>query len=230
MSSPEQWFKALPVVTKYYFVTAVATTCLTSLGVISPALLFLDFDKVFYKFEIWRLVTCFIFFGKFGLPFVFQIYILVRYMQYLEDGYYQGLRGTADLCWMMTFGAAFMILIAYFWPGLYFLGPAMVFMAMYVWSRKDPYGQVNVWGFAFQKWQLPFVMLLFAVIIGGNFMLDIVGIVVGHLYHFLLDVVPTVYGKTVFWTPSFVYHLFETRSIAPPTQGWQRTGGHRLDR
>jgi len=186
-STPEEWFKNLPVVTKYYFIGAVATTILVSFGVITPFMIYLDFDLIFKKFQFWRLITCFFFFGAFSLPFLFQIFILTRYFQYLEDGYYQGARGTADLVFMILFGASIMLVIGYFWSSLFFLGPAMVFMALYVWSRRDPHKEVIFWGFRFQAWHFPFVLLLFSILIGGNPVLDVVGIIVGHIYYFFND-------------------------------------------
>jgi len=230
MTSVEEWFKNLPPITKHYFVTAVGTTILTSLGVFSPMLLILNFDLIFYKFQIWRLITCFFFFGNFGLPFVFGVYILVKYFGLIETEYYQGQRGLADLLFICGFGAGVMILVAYFWDGLILLGPAMTFMILYIWSRKDPYRQVVIWSFRFPAWQFPFVLLIIAVIMGNNPMLDILGIVVGHLYYFLSDVVPRVYNLQVVKTPEWMYRFFETRSIAAAAgqRPWMRGQGHRL--
>jgi len=226
MATPEEWFKNLPVVTKYYFVAAVATTTLISLGLVNPIYLYLDFDLVFRKFQIWRLITCFMFFGKFSLPFLFQIYILVKYFQMLEDGYFVGSRGTADLIILMVFGWSVMLVIAYLLEGLVFLGPALVFMVLYIWSRKDPYRDVIFWGFRFQAWHFPFVLLLFGVLIGSSPVLDIVGIVVGHMYHFLVDIVPNEYNRRFLSTPQFLYNYFEGRPAR--TRSWQRGSGHRL--
>jgi len=230
MASPEEWFKSLPPVTKHYFVIAVGSTVLTSFGVFSPYLLFLDFNLIFYKFQIWRLITCFFFFGNFGLPFVFGVYILVKYFGLIETEYYQGPRGTADLLFICAFGGGVMILVAYFWEGLVILGPAMTFMILYVWSRKDPYRQVMMWGFAFQAWHFPFVLLVFAVIMGNSPVLDILGIAVGHLYYFLSDVVPRVYGYQILKTPEFLYRIFETNPAvrAAAARPWMRGQGHRL--
>lgn len=216
------------MITKYYFTIACATTALISFGMISPALLYLDFNAVFGKFQIWRLFTNFCFFGKFSLPFLFSIVILVRYFKMLEEGYYQGPRGTADLLFLVMSGALIMTVIAYFWEGLFFMGPALTFMVLYVWSRKDPYQPINFYGFDFQAWHLPFVLLVFGLLIGSDPVLDIVGIVVGHLFHFLIDICPRVYNKNIMVTPDFLYRIFEQQSMARPQASWRQGGGHRL--
>jgi len=228
MATPEQWFRSMPVLTKSYFCAAVATTTAVSFGLLDFRYLYLDFDLVFRHFQIWRLLTCFIFFGKFSLPFIFQIFILVRYMTMLEDGYYQGNRGTAEMTFMMTFGAILMIIVAYFWPGLYFLGPAMMFMILYVWSRKDPYRPINFWGFLFQAWHFPFVLCFVSFIMGSSPILDIVGIAVGHIYHFLTDMYPKIYGRQLLTCPQFMYDLFDRTNVQARASHWQRGPGHRL--
>lgn len=50
--SPEEWYKTLPPLTKIYWTAAVATTILTSIGVINPMHLFLDMDMVVGKFNV----------------------------------------------------------------------------------------------------------------------------------------------------------------------------------
>lgn len=104
----------------------------------------------------------------------------------------------------------------------------MLFMVLYVWSRKDPYRQVAFWGFAFQAWHFPFVLLVVGMLLGGNPILDLVGIVVGHVFHFLTDIVPVQYHTQLLSTPQFLYQLYEGGNVAGRSQGWQRTGGHRL--
>ena len=74
--SLEEQFNAIPKITRCYIVLAVATTACVSLGFLSPMQLYLDFGLIWNKFQIWRLFTCFIFFGKFSMSFLFQLYIL----------------------------------------------------------------------------------------------------------------------------------------------------------
>jgi len=88
----------------------------------------------------------------------------------------------------------------------------------------------NMWGFVFQAWHFPFVLLLFAIVIGNSPVLDILGIVVGHLYYFLSDVVPRVYNYQILKTPEFMYRFLETNPAAraAAARPWMRGQGHRL--
>ena len=67
-SSPEEWYRSLPLITRGYLTASFAATVLTQMEFLDPYLLILDFDKLVGSFELWRLVTNFCFFGKFGLP------------------------------------------------------------------------------------------------------------------------------------------------------------------
>ena len=49
MSSPEEWYRNLPVVTRYYFSAAVIATIATSVGIVGAELMYLDFEAVFFK-------------------------------------------------------------------------------------------------------------------------------------------------------------------------------------
>jgi len=51
-------------------------------------------------------------------------------------------------------------IIAYFWPFLYITGPSLVFMVLYVWSRKQPHEGVVFFGFQIQRWHFPFILLV----------------------------------------------------------------------
>lgn len=226
--TPEAWFAALPVVTKTYFLLVVGTTLLTTFGLLNPALLFLDFGKIWENFHFWRLATCFFYFGRFSLPFLFQVFILTRYFGLLEGGYFFGNRGTAEFVFLILFGAVPMWAVAHYWP-LYFLGPSLVMMVLYVWSRRDPFTVVTFWGFAFKAWTFPFVLLVFGALLGGNPMEDILGILVGHLYYFVMDVAPRVYGKTLMHCPDALYRLFEVGDVHARNQPWRAGAGHRLN-
>jgi len=231
--TPEEWYATLPVITKYYFSLSLVVTLMADfLNIITPYHIHLEFYLIFNKFQLWRFISNFFFFGPVGLNFVFQIVILVRYFNMLEEGYYQGPRGTSDMIFMCLFGSTLFTLIAYFWPGLYFLGPCLVFMVIYVWSRKDPHMPVIFYGFSFQAWHTPFLFMLLSGVLSKRIVYeDVFGIAVGHFYHFLTTIVPRVYGYDLLKTPDWLYRLVESGLYAvfvPPSSQWQRAPGYRL--
>lgn len=221
--SLEEQFNAIPKITRCYIVLAVATTACVSLGFLSPMQLYLDFGLIWNKFQIWRLFTCFIFFGKFSMSFLFQLYILYKYSVSYEKNPFSSTSGaiqgtSADYMWMMLLGGAVMCAIGYMFS-LFFMGPALVFMVLYVWSRRNATQPISFFGFGFKGIHLPWVMMAFSVLIGNSPIMDIVGVVTGHVYFFCLQVFPAKYGKELISTPQFLINFFEagqyTHSYTP---------------
>lgn len=91
-----------------------------------------------------------------------------------------------------------------------FLSAALTFMVIYVWSRKNPLVLMNFLGFVnFHAPYMPFVLLGFSFLISGTIpKSDALGILVGHVYYYLHDVVPRVYGKRPLQTPRLLQKLF----------------------
>lgn len=89
------------------------------------------------------------------------MFILSRYTQLLEETEFQGARGTADFTFLLAFCGCGLLLLNWMIGGsIPFMASALSFVVMYVWSRKNPYNQVSIWGFQFEAWYLPFVMAL----------------------------------------------------------------------
>merc|ERR1712217_811451 len=76
---------------------------LCSLDVLSPFSLYLNWQLIIYELQLWRLVTCFLFFGTFGLPFFWNTYVLVFYCSSLEDVAFHS--KSADFLWMLLCSA-----------------------------------------------------------------------------------------------------------------------------
>ncbi len=51
---------------------------------------------------------------------------------------------------------------------------------------------------------LPFVFLGLSVVTGGDILSDIIGIVAGHIFYFLKDIVPIQYHYDILKTPGFM--------------------------
>lgn len=58
-------------------------------------------------FQIWRVITTFLFFGNIGFNFLFNMIFTYRYCRMLEEGSFRS--RTADFVMMFLFGATSMI-------------------------------------------------------------------------------------------------------------------------
>lgn len=205
MSSPAEYYKALPPISKAYGTLCLVTTTVYQLGLIHPQQIALIHELVFFRFQVWRLFTNFFFLGGFSINFGIRVLMIARYGVQLENGPFQ--RRTADFLWMMIFGALSLLALSLI-PlyESYFMGVSLVFMLLYLWSREFPTANINIYGLVTLKaFYLPWAMLGLDVIFGSPIMPDLLGIIAGHLYYFLTVLHPLAGGKNILKTPVWVY-------------------------
>merc|ERR1711871_669983 len=119
-----------------------------------------------------------------------HMYFLMRYCRLLEENSFRG--RTADFVFMLFLSALFMTAIAPF-VNLHFLGSSLTFLMVYVWARRNPYVRMSFLGlFSFNAPYLPWVLFGFSIVLGNSATIDLIGIIVGHVYYFLEDVYPTI--------------------------------------
>eukprot|EP00249_Psilotum_nudum_P015085 c25159_g1_i1 orf=500-1324(-) len=98
-----------------------------------------------------------------------------------------------------------------------FMGPSIVFMLLYIWSREFSNARVNISGlFTLQGFYLPWVMLMLNVLFGSPLLPDLLGIMVGHLYYFCTVLHPRAGGRDILKTPLWVHKLVARWDNAGP--------------
>ncbi|NP_001134187.1 derlin-3 [Salmo salar] len=231
-SFTQEYFQ-IPSVTRAYTTACVLTTAAVQLEVITPFQLYFNPDLIIRRYQIWRLITNFLFFGSLGFSFLFNIIFLYRYCRMLEEGSFRG--RTADFVYMFLFGGVLMTLFGLF-ANLFFLGQAFTIMLVYVWSRRNPYIRMNFFGLLnFQAPFLPWVLMGFSLLLGNSIVVDLLGIGVGHIYYFLEDVFPNQPGgRKLLMTPELLRTVFDTPEEDPSYfplpeeqagEFWQDQGG-----
>lgn len=216
-----------PPITRFYTTSCVLTTLAVQLDILTPFQLYFNPDLIFNHFQLWRLVTNFLYFGTIGFNFFFNMIFTYRYCRMLEEGSFRG--RTADFFFMFFFGGVIMIIIGFF-VNMVFLGQAFTIMLVYVWSRRNPYIRMNFFGLMnFQAPYLPWVLLAFSLLLGNSIVVDFMGIAVGHIYFFLEDVFPQQHGGfKILRTPGILKMIFDTPAEDPnynPPPEEERPGG-----
>lgn len=230
MSTVEAYIKQLPPITRTYLLTTLSITLLCTLNIIDYSYLYLDWSLIRYKFHIWRLITNFLFFGKFSMPFVFTLILLVRYFNQTESTYYNTNQTRPDFIYALMLCIIGIYSISLYFNGFYFNGSILIFYVLYIWSRKQPYTPIDIYGFIFSAWQLPFILVFIGMLMGNNPMQDIVGIVLGHIYIFINDIYPSVYNRTLLYTPQWLTRAVQGKQIIQNVRpAWASGQGHRLN-
>lgn len=222
-----QAYLEMPPVTRAYTTACVLTTMAVQLDLLSPFQLYFNPVLVWTKYQFWRMLTTFLFFGTFGFNFFFNMIFTYRYCRMLEENSFRG--RTADFVTMFIFGSVFMIFAAYF-VNLLFLGQAFTLMLVYVWARRNPFVRMNFFGLlTFQAPYLPYVLLGFSLLLGNSVSVDLLGMAVGHTYYYLEDIFPNQPGGfKIIKTPQILKVLCdeapEDPNYAPPPE--ERPGGY----
>ena len=88
-----------------------------------------------------------------------------------------------------------------------FLMDPMVMAVLYVWCQLNKDTIVTFWfGSQFKAMYLPWVLLAFNLIVAGGGLMELVGILVGHLYFFLTFKYPQDFGgATLLRTPQILH-------------------------
>ncbi|KAI3741050.1 hypothetical protein L1987_58717 [Smallanthus sonchifolius] len=207
----------MPIITRSYLTAAIVTTIGCSLEIISPHILYLHPKLVLKQYQIWRLITNFLYFRNMDLDFLFHMFFLYRYCKLLEENSFRG--RTADFFYMLLFGATVLtttVLVGGTIPylsvsfaNIFFLSYSLTFMMVYVWCKQNPLIHMSLLGiFTFTAAYLPWILLSFSVLVGGSLWVDLLGMIAGHAYYFLEDVYPKMTGRRPLKTPSFIKNLF----------------------
>ncbi|XP_046464585.1 derlin-1-like [Daphnia pulex] len=210
MSELSSWFKNLPIFTRHWFGLTIALSLVGRFAILSPKYLILDYHSIFESFHIWRPATALFYYPitpKTGFHFLINLYFLYNYSLQLETGLFNGRQ--ADYFFMLLFNWICCVIIGLLADFPYLMDP-MVLSVLYVWCQLNKDTIVNFWfGTQFKAMYLPWVLLGFNLIIAGGGVMELVGIVVGHLYFFLTMQYPQEFGgPLLLTTPQFLYKYF----------------------
>eukprot|EP00164_Ancoracysta_twista_P000288 GFYU01000405.1.p1 GENE.GFYU01000405.1~~GFYU01000405.1.p1 ORF type:complete len:244 (-),score=47.70 GFYU01000405.1:79-810(-) len=218
----EAWVRTIPPVTRWIMAGILFVTLSSSFQMIHIGYYVFDSGQLM-KFQFWRLLTNHLFFGPLGFGFIMSLVWIHRYSGLLERNNFSTV---ADYLWCCILGWLMLDLVALL-LGYPIMARAFELYIIYVWSRKNPNVIVNFYfGIQFQSIHFPWVLVAFEVLLGGNPILPIIGIVIGHIYYFFSDVYPAVSGKRYVDTPQWLSNMIDPpqfRGPRPPAQ--QRFGG-----
>lgn len=213
----EAWWSSLGNITKFCLITAVLCSMGFTMQIVPPQLLLIDFEAMVWQLQIWRPITATFFLGKFSFAWLMGVAMLVMTVKRHEDNDFVGRKG--DLAWMMVLISAALHLIAWL-MGMKLVSFAFLMALTWVWCKRNPDAQLSIYMFAFKAIYYPWFFMVFHMLMGMSIVDDIVGIVGGHLFLFLADILPRTHNIHLVKTPAFVTNAFG--NMGAPS--WQR--GH----
>jgi derlin-1 len=201
-----QWYKSVPKITRACFTASIIVCVAARLGLVRPHNLILMVNPIIKHFQIWRLLTAVLFYPM-GFNYLINLYFLYQYSTRLETSTFNG--KPADYVFCLTFLWLCNIIVGSILT-MPILMDGMILSVMYIWCQLNKETIMSFWfGMQFKAMYMPWVIMLFNWIMSGSFLTQLCGIVIGHLYFFLVFKYPQDFGgPRLLQTPSFLYRYF----------------------
>lgn len=210
------YFKITPI-TRYYitilFITAIIATYMKALQIVIYYI-FLDYKLVFTYLQIWRLFTNILFIGGFSTSFLFFVVMMYMHIQNVEKTAIVT-RVYATFVMMIIYLLIFLNVINLisfkvfgFAPG-FTLAQQLLLAFIYVDSKREPQKMLNLYFVPVKNAFYPYALIIFNIVSGGGIYDNVIGIIAGNIYYFLVDVLPVTKNIKILKTPKFLVDLFE---------------------
>lgn len=141
MSEISEWFKSLPIFTRYWFSLTIAFSLIGRFGIISVANLILLYEPFIYNFEIWRAITS-TFFYPASFHLLMNLYFLYNYSLRLETREFEG--RPADYFYLLLFNWAIVVTGGLF-LGFRVLMVSLLLSVIYIWCQLNKDAIVQFW-------------------------------------------------------------------------------------
>lgn len=190
LSLAMQAFQKSPPVTKLFLASSFFCSLMGYLQNKNdfPSIFLLDWKATLAKGQFWRPVTAFLNFGPIGLGWLMTAHFVWTYMSTLERLNHNQ---PYEFWYMIFFGCSTMVMGYTFLDiSPRFLGHNLSTFLVYIWSRYHEGLEVNMFEmFNTRAEMLPWFFLAQTFLLEGEFpTLDLLGIVFGHVYHYLQSV------------------------------------------
>ena len=217
MDEFKSFYFRIPPITRYYltcvFITATIATYIKPLQMLIYYI-FLDYQLALNNFQIWRLFTNILFVGGFSTSFLF--FLIMIYMRFKEvEQNSIVLRVYAKFIMMLFYLLLFLNIInicSYkifdIKPG-FTLAQQLLLAFIYIDSKREPQKTINLYFLPIKNALYPYALIVFNIVSGAGIYDDIIGIIAGNIYYFLVDVLPVQKNINILKTPKFLVDLLE---------------------
>ena len=169
---------------------------------------------VLKQFQIWRLFTNVLFVGGFSTPFLFFAIMIYMHFKNVEQNSIV-LRVYAKFIMMLFFFFLFLNILNIFSykifgfkPG-FTLAQQLLLAFIYIDSKREPQKMINLYFLPIKNALYPYALIVFNIVSGAGIYDNIIGIIAGNIYFFLVDVLPVSKNLNLLKTPKFLVDLLE---------------------
>jgi membrane associated rhomboid family serine protease len=201
----QTFFESMPVITRYLFVSIFASTSLVQFNLLNPQMLILESHAIIHDYQLWRILSSFLFAGKFSMAFVMTLYFIYSFGAKLEKRI-----NSSEFLWLLIFEMSLISIVSLLVIPMYMPLPALMFSLIYVFTKYEPESLFSLWGVTLKGNQFAFALVAFNLLMGQDVIPDLVGLACGHVYFFLKEVVKDQYGMDYLKCPEWINTVIET--------------------
>lgn len=210
--------RKIPPVTRTLVGGTLFVTLPILLQLASAYTILFSVPKITRGFELWRIVTPFLYGGA-GIPLLFDVFLLFRNSSQLEEGHF--FNKTADYTWALILICSTIIGLNIPLKTMIFFHPLLMALT-HLWAQANPNQQVSLFGLINMKAvYFPFALIGIDLVSKGPqaALQAFTGLVSAHIYWFLTSVYPSQNGGrqlSFLSTPQFLINYLGNGIIAPP--------------
>ena len=196
--------------TKVLVFGTIASTIVTSWGIIGTQNFLFHVDSIWHNFQYWRLVLPSLYAGPFSVPYAAHIYSLFQACNLYEKNPFNtgGGGNSADFLWMVLLGIILFCCIGYCAEEIMIvMSTPLLFMIVYVWCRREPERELSVLTLQYKALYHPWINLFIYMVMGNSIISPLIGIIVGHIYYFFVAILPVSHGYNLIKTPQFCVRI-----------------------
>ncbi|OMJ94185.1 hypothetical protein SteCoe_2667 [Stentor coeruleus] len=201
----EDFLRSVPRITLFITTFSGFLSLLSTYDLIVPSDLSFN-NKIYKKYQIWRLLTSFLFFGKFHFT------TLIRYIIIFSTSKAMELSSSPQYLYFIILVYNYSIICSYYW-GLSFASDIFFMALVYLNSRRNRHSRIAFMGLpvSIPAPYLPFIILAI------NFNPSLVfGLIFGHIYYYFEDVYPKLprsRNVRIFNVPMLIVRLVDALKL-----------------
>ncbi|CAD2217521.1 Derlin-2/3 [Angomonas deanei] len=201
----EAWYASLGIVTKACIAMVLGTALGITVGYVNVYSLLLNSSAI-TSFQVWRFFTAAFFFGGFSFQWLMTVFSFISFLRYNEESSFKG--KPADFALAIVFVILVIGLLGIY-MGLPVTSSSLFLAVVWMYCKRNPTTNLGMFGFDFKASLFPWVLVAVNVLlVGSDILSNLLGIVAGHLYVFLKDVLPETHNLRLLETPLWLQRYF----------------------
>ena len=170
----------------------------------------LDYKKIIFKSELWRLITTFLYIGKPSLNLIFNYFIYYKRMKSTEKKFYKNKKLSEFI--MLLFYLMLFTHLANFFGFLFFkikpnsfLSHQLMFSIILINSKRNPEKYFRLYHFIrIPNKFMPYFLFVIRTKKNGKVLKNLISFIPGLAYYYIKDLLPKYNNKDILVTPKFV--------------------------